>query len=299
MGEKDIAEKQLLNLTDVFANVANVLLFDGEERIRQEDLIDVLPRSTYTGDGKLREQERDVAKIWKRCKIRIALIGFENQTDIDKRMPLRVISYDGAAYRNELNADDGELYPVITLVLYFGYEKRWETPRSLRDCFDVPEELAKYFSDYRINVVEVAWLPDETIAKFDTSFRVVAEYFSQMRKGEDYRPSTDIVRHAKEVLDLMASLTKDVRFEEASERVEKGENVTMGSILLDRMEAKAEAKGIAKGIAEGITKGIAERTLRTIRNQLKRHEDYKIIASDNDTTVEEVERIAKESGLAY
>lgn len=65
------------------------------------------------------------------------------------------------------------------------------------------------------------------------------------------------------------------------------------------MEAKAEAKGIAKGIAEGITKGIVERTLRTIRNQLKRHEDYKIIASDNDTTVEEVERIAKESGLAY
>ena len=69
----------------------------------------------------------------------------------------------------------------------------------------------------------------------------------------------------------------------------------MSAILLDRMEAKAEAKGLAKGIA----KGIAERTMRTIRNQLKRHEDYKIIASDNDTTVEEVERIAKESGLAY
>lgn len=69
----------------------------------------------------------------------------------------------------------------------------------------------------------------------------------------------------------------------------------MSAILLDRMEAKAEAKGLAKGIA----KGIAERTMRTIRNQLKRHEDYKIIASDNDTTVEEVARIAKESGLAY
>ena len=65
----------------------------------------------------------------------------------------------------------------------------------------------------------------------------------------------------------------------------------MGAILLDRMEAKAKAEGMAKGIAE--------RTMRTIRNQLKRHEDYKIIASDNDTTVEEVARIAKESGLAY
>ena len=287
-----MAEKQLLNLTDVFANVANVLLFDGKERIQPEDLVDVLPRSTYTADGKLREQERDVAKIWKRCKIRIALLGLENQTDIDRRMPLRIIGYDGAAYRNELNVDDSELYPVITLVLYFGYEKRWEKPKSLRDCFDVPEELAKYFSDYRINVVEIAWLPDEIIAKFGSSFRVVAEYFSQLRKGENrYHPSIQVVRHAKEVLDLLGLLTKDVRFEEAKEYVRKGEVVNMGAILLDRMEAKAKAEGMAKGIAE--------RTMRTIRNQLKRHEDYKIIASDNDTTVEEVARIAKESGLAY
>ena len=42
-----------------------------------------------------------------------------------------------------------------------------------------------------------------------------------------------------------------------------------------------------------------ERTLRTIRNQLKRHVAYADIASDNETTVEEVIRIAKESNLAY
>lgn len=47
------------------------------------------------------------------------------------------------------------------------------------------------------------------------------------------------------------------------------------------------------------TKQIAERTLRTIRNQIRRRADYKIIAEDNDMTVEKVMRIAKESGLAY
>ena len=296
MAEKDIAEKQLLNLTDVFANVANVLLFDGKALIQPEELTDVLPRSTYVADGKLREQERDVAKIWRKSKIRIALLGLENQSDIDVLMPLRVIGYDGAAYRNELNAKNSERYPVITLVLYFGYEKHWETPRCLSDCFDVPAELLPYFSDYRINIVEIAWLPDETIAKFDGSFRAVAEYFSQMRKGEDhYHPSERVIRHAKETLDLLSALTKDARFEEASERAEKGEGVNMSAILLDRMEAKAEAKGLAKGI----TQGIAERTLRTIHNQLRRHVDYHDIASDNDTTVEEVMRIAKESNLAY
>lgn len=45
--------------------------------------------------------------------------------------------------------------------------------------------------------------------------------------------------------------------------------------------------------------GIAEKTLRTIRNQLKRRVAYADIASDNETTVDEVIRIAKESNLAY
>jgi len=54
-----------------------------------------------------------------------------------------------------------------------------------------------------------------------------------------------------------------------------------------------------KGRAQGKAEGIAEKTLRTIRNQLKRHVAYADIASDNETTVDEVIRIAKENGLAY
>ena len=56
----------------------------------------------------------------------------------------------------------------------------------------------------------------------------------------------------------------------------------------------------AKGQREkGKAEGIAEKTLRTIRNQLKRHVAYEDIASDNETTVDEVIRIAKESNLSY
>lgn len=292
MAEKDTAEKQLLQYADVFANVANVLLFDGEKLIAPEELEDVLPRSTYCGKkGKLREQERDVAKLWKKNKIRIAFLGLENQTDIDARMPVRVLSYDGAAYRNEINKKKSELYPVVTLVLYFGYQKHWRKPRRLKDCVHIPEKLKKYVSDYRINVIEVAWLPEETIAKFDPTFRVVAEYFSQMRKKEDYHPSEEVIQHAKAVLDLMAALTQDARFAEIGDELEEGDALNMKSIALDRIEEKGWKKGKAEGIAE--------RTLRTIRNQLRRRADYKIIASDNDVTVEEVIRIAKESGLAY
>lgn len=50
---------------------------------------------------------------------------------------------------------------------------------------------------------------------------------------------------------------------------------------------------------EGKAEGIAEKMVRTIRNQLKRHVPYADIASDNETTIDEVIRIAKENNLAY
>lgn len=73
---------------------------------------------------------------------------------------------------------------------------------------------------------------------------------------------------------------------------------TMCKIMQDLMEKYAEGK-LEEGRAKGKAEGIAEKTLRTIRNQLKRHVEYADIASDNETTVDEVIRIAKENGLAY
>ena len=63
----------------------------------------------------------------------ISLIGFENQTEADRDMPLRVLGYDGADYRNQLSAKGG-LYPVVTLVLYFG-----ESPAALTERRGTPE----------------------------------------------------------------------------------------------------------------------------------------------------------------
>ena len=91
MGEKDITEKTLEDYADVFADVVNVLLFNGEQRVMPEDLVDTTARSQFKADdGVLHEQERDVVKRWKHGKIVIALLGLENQTKPDANMPLRV-----------------------------------------------------------------------------------------------------------------------------------------------------------------------------------------------------------------
>ena len=186
MAEKDATEKKLEDYADVFADIVNVLLFNGKEIIKQQDLLDALPRSIYKADKKLHEQERDVAKYWQKGQIRIALIGLENQSSVDSDMPLRIISYDGAVYRNELNAykeDEPKIrFPVVTIVLYFGYKNRWRNPRNLKDCFAIPKELEPYFNDYKLNLFEIAWLPDETIKKFKSDFKIVADFFLSVKK---------------------------------------------------------------------------------------------------------------------
>ena len=91
MSEKDISEKLLEAYDDVFADIVNVLLFNGKQVIKEDELEEQETHSSYKAEGKLRELDRDVVKRWKDGNIRIACIGLENQTDSDKDMPLRII----------------------------------------------------------------------------------------------------------------------------------------------------------------------------------------------------------------
>lgn len=141
MAEKDITEKTLESYNDVFADVMNGLLFQGKQLVKENELIDAQSRSFYKADGKIREQERDVSKYWKKNRIKIATLGIENQTEDDKDMPLRVIGYDGAAYRNQIRKGEKARYPVTTIGLSFDYEKRWTKPVHLVDCFAIPDVL--------------------------------------------------------------------------------------------------------------------------------------------------------------
>ena len=217
MAEKDIVEKTLESYNDVFADIVNVLLFHGRQVIEEDQLDESTPRSIYKADEKLHEQERDVAKYWKDgSSIRIALLGLENQTLVDQDMPLRILSYDGAAYRAQLlNKKAVSRYPVVTLVLYFGYKKRWDKSLNLLDCLEIPEDFKPYVSDYKINLFEIAYLEEEQVQMFQSDFKVVADYFVQMRKNHDYIPKPETIDHVQETLQLLSVMAGDQRFKEA------------------------------------------------------------------------------------
>ena len=135
MGAKDVSEKILVAYSDVAADILNVLVCNGQRLFEPEMLQEASLVSQYKMDGKLHHQERDVAKfvIDKVTNTIITCCGFENQTKVDNRMPLRVIGYDGANYHNQQT--NTKLYEVITLVLYFG-ERHWKAPRNLQGCID-------------------------------------------------------------------------------------------------------------------------------------------------------------------
>ena len=60
MGQKDITEKLLEDYNDVFADIINGLIFNGEQRILPESLENIQVHSQYKADdGKVHELERD------------------------------------------------------------------------------------------------------------------------------------------------------------------------------------------------------------------------------------------------
>ena len=60
--EKDIAEKHLESFNDVFSDIVNVLIFDGEDEVKENELEDMDTGSMLAEDDNVRQQQRDVAK---------------------------------------------------------------------------------------------------------------------------------------------------------------------------------------------------------------------------------------------
>lgn len=246
MAQKDIVEKTLESYADVFADIVNVLLFHGETVVTPESLEDTGAISQYKAENKIHEQERDTVKLWKDKNIAFALIGFENQTKSEKDMPFRVLGYDGAAYRSQLlNKKNKSRYPVITIVLYFG-KGHWNQPKSIGKLVSLPDGLDRYFNDYKINVFEISWLSDEQVDMFKSDFRVVADYFTQMRKNNSYNPSPQTLVHVDEVLKLLGIFGEDARFIEKFSTSER-KKVNNMCEWLDMVETKSREEGRIEG----------------------------------------------------
>ena len=271
MAEKDLTEKYLEAFRDVFADIHNVLLFR-EELIREEELEDGSTESTYKAEeGNVRNQFRDTSKYYRNCQYKLALLGIENQSKVEKDMPIRIMGYDYTAYRAQIDAEEKRRYPVITTVLNFS-DTKWESPLSLYDILDIPEKLQPYENDYKIHVFNVAFLPKETRNKFKSDFKIVADFFTEKRLGI-YNPAEhkEQIKHVEAVLNMIRVFTNDVTYDkielEIIEKSKKGEVITMCTFA-EEMTNKGIKIGEARGIEIGEARGIAKDKINVARNLL-------------------------------
>lgn len=257
MGEQDISEKTLLAHNDVFADIVNVLLFNGEQVVKADSLSDSQTFSQYkAADNTLHGQERDVAKNWNRGTLCLSMFGLENQTRKDALMPARVISYDGAGYRSQLTDGNKKLHPVITLVLYFGTESQWEKPKSLKESIEIDDLLEPFVSDYKINVFNLAWLSDKQINSFRSDFRIVAEYLKAMRTGKADEWSRQKILYVSEIVDLLRVLSNDEIFSDMENFILETQS-EKGGLQVNEFVQKIKNEGRSEGFSLGRSEGFS------------------------------------------
>ena len=285
MKEKDITEKKLLSYNDVFADVINGTIFEGQEIVRSEDLTDANPVTQFKDDKNThREQIRDVAKLWEKKGVIFSFIGIENQTSLDRDMILRVISYDGATYKNQIGNE--HIYPVFTIVIYWG-KNEWKVPTTLKERIECPTEIIDVVSDYKFKLIDMARLSDEEIDKFRDDFKFIAGILSKKR---NYRPHDLDIKHPEEVLDLLDAVLHDDRF-----KIMKGEIVRIKTegrdVDMCEFLDELEKRGMEKGIEQGMEKGEEQATFRIAKNFKDSKVDIEIIVKATGLTKEQIEAL--------
>ena len=105
----------------------------------------------------------------------------------------------------------------------------------------------------------------EQVNLFKSDFKVVADYFVQMRENRDYTPSPTELMHVQETLQMLSVLTGDRRFEDVlNDTQEKGEVNNMCEVL-DRIESR----GINKGMQQGMQQGKTDERINNLRSLMQ------------------------------
>ncbi|MCD8018504.1 MAG: Rpn family recombination-promoting nuclease/putative transposase [Clostridiales bacterium] len=158
----------------------------------------------------------------------------------------------------EKETEEKMIAPVVTIVLYFGTDKKWNQPCSIKELLHIPKGLEDYVNDYKIHVFNIAWLTDKEIEYFESDFKIVAKFFVRKRKGLGLdAEDTQVIKHVDEVMKLLSVMTKDDIYQNLDFSKQKKGEISMCEVAQSLID-KGKRLGIQEGIQEGIQQGIQE-----------------------------------------
>ncbi|MCM1049194.1 MAG: Rpn family recombination-promoting nuclease/putative transposase [Clostridiales bacterium] len=216
----------------------------------------------------------DKARLWKGRKLHILVV--ENQNYVDYQMVLRNMLSESVGYRKQwkqkkrLHTAAGDLKdkdeylsgmkkdekfaPIITLVVYFGDEHKWNGARCLYDLLDIDDELKEYVTNYKLNLYDCQ--EHDTFNEYRTGLRQV---FEAVRYSKDKEGLKKVMEENKEAYSNIDSETKDmlevvanIRIPENFKKEENGEERYNMCKAFEDMRLEGYEEGITTGRTEGI-----------------------------------------------
>ena len=248
-----------------FASFYNAAIFEGKQIIHPERLVryenDI---SFLINDSKRAEDKKRRRDIVVKSDINgiYCLLGIEHQSSIDETMVIRCGIYEMLEYLKQAeNKEYKRLVPQIIVVLYTG-TKKWNGPLKFSDYFEIPEELKKYFNDWKIILVDVKEMDTSKIK--DEQTRYFIEAIQAMYKG-DY-----IKLHQKRKMNTnnliyVAIITGSL---DMIKDIVEGDEMDMCEGM-ERMAEGFRSEGREEGILVGRNEGKLEEKQNTLLMQLR------------------------------
>ena len=234
-----------------YADAINGIIFSGKQVVSEADLSELDTRA----GKKVRDLVRKTA-----LGVNFAIVGIENQDEMDYEFPIRIMEYDVKRYkkqvtrtRNQLKQQkeklnpgeflygfkkDSRLHPVVTFALYSGV-KKWDGPLSLHDIIDftdIPDELRKLVADYRIHLIDIRRFKDTSVFKTD-----LRQVFDFIRCAEDKKALLELVSE-DEYFKNISQDTYDV--------ITKYANLGEGVIKMEKYKGENGEINMCKGLRD-------------------------------------------------
>ncbi len=321
MGNIDIAAKELMKHNTFFADAVNFYLYQGKKVILPEHLHEAdsaqaimisVDSKKPIGKERYRDVIKKVEKYSKTDKI-IFMTGFENQSYVNRAMPVRNMLYDSLSYIMQVKEKskstdfftdlpkDEKLIPVITIVINFGQEP-WNEPLSLHELLDCEEkDFLRYFPDYHLHLIDPHKMSDDEINMFDSNLR---EIFFCIKYSKDKIKFMDIIRNNenrfntldKFALEFLRTFTS---FKIPSDSQKGGVNMCQAikELMEDaRMEGIREAEEKAKIAIIEATRQAEEKAEKAVIEATRQAEEKAVIETEEKTRKSMIESMRR-SGI--
>ena len=261
----DSACRTFLSNDVSFASFINAVVFEGEQLIRPENLVRYENDTAFIiNDSKRIEDKKRRRDIVVKSDVNgiYCILGVEHQSSVDQAMVVRCVIYEMLEYLKQLeNKEYKRLVPQIMVAFYTG-PKKWNVPVKLSDYFEIPEELKKYFNDWKIILVDVKEMDTSKIK--DEQTRYFIEAIQAMYKG-DY-----IKLHQKRKMNTnnliyAAIITGSL---DMIKDIVEGDEMDMCEGM-ERMAEGFRSEGREEGILVGRVEGKLEEKQNTLLMQLR------------------------------